>query len=574
VDVFEVRGTGRAHRGQRLENQIGRSGVTLRYHGLDRVVRHTYISADPHPDDVLPAGMRFDLDLGPGASRTIFFTVTCSPEPLAQVPKFTYDEALQRVTGRTATLEERCRINSSSYLFNEWVSRSSADIDMMVTTTPHGRYPYAGIPWFSTPFGRDGIITALQLLTIDPGMARGVLQYLAATQATESNDLQDAQPGKILHEARLGEMAALGEVPFGRYYGSVDSTPLFVMLAGRYYERTADLEFIQKLWPNVESALGWIDEFGDHDGDGFVEYRRESTDGLVNQGWKDSFDSVFHRDGALAEAPIALCEVQGYAYAARRQAAVMASALGRPDRARELRDQAEALRQRFEEAFWCEEFGSYALALDRHKQPCCVRTSNPGQCLFSGIVSERHARRVAEDLFREDLFSGWGIRTVSSGERRFNPMSYHNGSVWPHDNALIAAGLARYGFKDLALMILTSLFDSTMHVDLHRLPELFCGFSRRPGEGPTGYPVACRPQAWAAGAVFMLLEATLGIEIDAPRRRITLSRPALPRWLQRVRIDNLAIGEDSVDLLCERHANDVGIHVIRRRGNLNVVHHA
>jgi len=575
VDLFEVRGTARERRGRRLDNQIGRNGITLRYHGLDRTVRHTYVTADPPPDDVLGSGMRFDLSLGPGASRTIFFTVTCSPESLAVVPKLSYDEALHEATCTTAALAERCRINSSSYLFNEWVSRSKADIDMMVTNTPYGPYPYAGIPWFSTPFGRDGIITALQMLSIDPNLARGVLRYLAATQATETSDVQDAQPGKILHEARLGEMAALGEVPFGRYYGSVDATPLFVALAGRYYRRTADLGLIQALWPHVERALRWIDEFGDRDGDGFVEYRRESADGLVNQGWKDSFDSIFHRDGALAEPPIALCEVQGYVYAARREAAMMAAAIGHAERARQLTEQADALRERFEAAFWCEEIGNYALALDRDKRACCVRTSNPGHCLFSGIVPERHARRVAEDLFREDLFSGWGIRTVSSGERRFNPMSYHDGSVWPHDNALIAAGLARYGFKDLVLIILTSLFDSTMHVDLHRLPELFCGFSRRPGEGPTGYPVACRPQAWAAGAVFMLLEATLGIDIDAPRRQITFSRPALPRWLQRVRIDNLAIGEDnSVDLLCERHAHDVGISVIRRRGNLTVVHHA
>jgi glycogen debranching enzyme len=324
----------------------------------------------------------------------------------------------------------------------------------------------------------------------------------------------------------------------------------------------------------VEAALAWIERFGDIDGDGFVEYRRESADGLVNQGWKDSFDSVFHSDGTLADPPIALCEVQGYVFGAYKEAAEIAEALGLKGRAAELQQRAERLQTQFETDFWSDEINGYVLALDGRKQPCRVRTSNPGHCLMTGIIGERHTRRMAEALFREDMFSGWGIRTASSAERRFNPMSYHNGSVWPHDNAVIAAGLARCGFTDLALRLFTSLFDATMYVDMHRLPELFCGFARRPGEGPTAYPVACKPQAWAAGAIFLLLEAVLGMRIDAQRRQIIFSRPALPRWLQRVRIENLSIGDDYIDLLCERHPHDVGISVMRRRGNISVIHHA
>ena len=575
ADLFEVRGTQRERRGHRLEAQLAATGVTLRYQGLDTMLRETEIVCDPPPSLATSQEIHFAVDLGPGESRAQFLTIVCRHDGDAAAA-ISYDQALELLcSSKPAPSVERCRIGSSSYLFNEWVGRSRADIDMMVTNTPHGPYPYAGIPWFSTPFGRDGIITALEMLWIDPSISRGVLSYLAATQATDVIPEQDAQPGKILHEARLGEMAALGEVPFGRYYGSVDATPLFVMLAGRFYKRTNDLAFIRHIWNHVELALKWIDEYGDIDEDGFVEYQRESTEGLVNQGWKDSFDSIFHANGQLAEPPIALCEVQGYVYAAYRQAADMAAALGLHARGNELTARAERLREQFDKMFWCDDMSGYALALDGRKQPCRVRTSNPGHCLLTGIVGERHSRRVAEGLFRDDMFSGWGIRTAGAHERRYNPMSYHDGSVWPHDNAIIAAGLARCGFTDLALKVFTSLFDSMMYVDMQRLPELFCGFSRRPGEGPTAYPVACKPQAWAAGAVFLLLEAVLGMRIDAQRGEVIFSRPALPRWLQRVRIENLSVSdEDSLDLLCERHPHDVGISVIRRRGNLTVVHHA
>jgi glycogen debranching enzyme len=370
---------------------------------------------------------------------------------------------------------------------------------------------------------------------------------------------------------RCGEMAALGEVPFGKYYGSVDATALFIMLARAYYERTADCKFIQRLWPHIERALNWIDEFGDTDGDGFVEYKQRSSKGLVQQGWKDSNDSIFQADGTIAKPPIALCEVQGYVYAAKLSAAFLCRFVADAQRAATLEIEAENLRARFEEKFWCEDLSTYALALDGQKRPCQVRTSNAGHCLFTGIASPEHARRVAETLFQPESFSGWGVRTVASSEARYNPLSYHNGSIWPHDNSLIASGLAKYGHKELAGRIFMGLLDLSSMVDLHRLPELFCGIDRRAGEGPTLYPVACSPQAWAAAAPFLILQACLGISIDAERTRILFDDPYLPEGISNLAIENLRCGGISVDLFLERRNNSVLVHKGDAQSSIEIV---
>jgi glycogen debranching enzyme len=571
ADIFEVRGQKRERRGTFLPAEITRSGVILSYEGLDQVLRRTRIECSPVHCIPRPSEIALPIHLEPHEATSFSLDVICESNGITRhVPN--YEDALlsinnERQTSPVADID----IYTANEQFNDWINRSRADLEMMITQTPFGPYPYAGVPWFSTVFGRDGIVTALELLWLTPSVAKGVLSYLAATQATCHDPERDAEPGKILHETRQGEMAQLREVPFGRYYGSVDATPLFVFLAAAYYERTADLEFIKSIWGNIEAALDWIDNFGDADKDGFVEYSRHSETGLLQQGWKDSQDSVFHCDGTLAKGPIALCEVQAYVYAAKSQIAAVAEDLGLSDKAAKLRAQAEELRKKFESAFWSDELSMFAMALDGDKRPCRVRSSNAGQCLFSGIASPVHMRRTIDMLLSPTLFSGWGIRTIATGEKRYNPMSYHNGSVWPHDNALIAYGVRDTRDKELALRVLSGLFDLAIFVELHRLPELICGFPRRPGKGPTLYPVACSPQAWAAGAVFLVLQSCLGLSIHAKQSRIYLHHTALPEALPQVRIRNLRIGKASVDLAFERHTETVGFDILRRDGEIEIV---
>jgi glycogen debranching enzyme len=571
ADLFEVRGEHRKKTGESTATRESDARVALRYMGLDKIERTTLIEFDPAPSHLTTSRASFEIMLKPHQVRRIFVRIGVPDEANAWSGRLFYRHmraarhALRDSSSRAASMD------SSNSLFNEIARRSISDLYMLLTDTTFGPYPYAGTPWFSTPFGRDGIITALMTLWADPLIARGVLKFLAATQATAVEPERDAEPGKILHEMRFGEMANLREVPFGRYYGSVDSTPLFLLLLGEYFERTGDLQTIRELWPNALAALAWIDTYGDRDGDGFVEYYRQTDSGLANQGWKDSQDSVFHQDGRYAEGPIALCEVQAYVYGAKHHGSVLATALGDAVLAGKLREQAEKLRVDFEDKFWCDDISVYALALDGAKRPCRVVSSNAGQVLLTGIAAPERASRVAATLLGSSCFSGWGIRTLAMGEARYNPMSYHNGSVWPHDNGLIALGLARYGLKQEAASVFTAMFDAASYMDLRRLPELFCGFIRRQHNAPTQYPVACSPQAWASVTMLALLQSSLGLRLVDASNEIAFFRPVLPPFLDHLHLRNLRLSNGSADVLLQRHGANVAVTATRREGEASVV---
>jgi glycogen debranching enzyme len=571
-DLFEVRGTPRRRHGVSSAQVTAANRVEFHYVGLDNVERRTVVEMTPQPVAIDAHRMTAAIDLGRDQHCSFFVTVACndSAVPLPAPSPFLAAYRNTRRARRAATAGI-ATVSGSNEAFNDVLSRATSDVYTLVTTAEHGPYPYAGIPWFSTIFGRDGIITAMMMLWVDPLLAKGVLRTLAATQADMVDPASDAEPGKILHEMRHGEMANLREVPFARYYGAIDATPLFVMLAGLYLERTGDLATISEIWPNICAALRWMNEYGDRDGDGFIEYARARETGLANQGWKDSHDAIFHADGSDPVGPIALCEVQAYAHAARLHGATIARKLGRPEVASALTSEAEQLRVKFERAFWCEDLGTYALALDGDKRACRTPASNAGHALFAGIASPERAAQVAARLLTPDAFSGWGIRTLMRGQARYNPMSYHNGSVWPHDNALIAMGFARYGMKVEAARVLSAIFDAGRHQDLSRLPELFCGFNRRPDRAPTPYPVACAPQAWSASAVFGLLGACLGLELDHDLGEIRFREPVLPDFLDELVIRNLRLGASCADVRLHRYGADVTVNVLARSGEARIL---
>jgi len=570
ADLFEVRGLHRDRRGRSEVMYSPETGrVQFSYEGLDEKKRYSTFTFDPPPANLQKNIASYRFDLRPGERCSVCLTLECGFEQKIE-PKSFLRSMVAAAHELKASTRRAATVITSNDILNQVFCRSMADLYMLITQTAQGPYPYAGIPWYSTTFGRDGIITAIQMLWCDASIAKGVLKRLAAFQATQKDALRDAEPGKILHEVRAGEMAEVGEIPFGLYYGSVDATPLFVLLLGLYVERTGDVATLKELYPNLKAALTWINLYGDPDGDGFVEYYRATERGLSNQGWKDSHDAVFHADGRLAEGPIALAEVQGYVYAAKQYAARCARWLGDDTWARALEAEATRLRTQFDAAFWCENLGTYALALDGKKRACRVRTSNAGQVLFTGIANPERAAVVAECLMQPRFFSGWGIRSVAHDEPRYNPMSYHNGSIWPHDNALIALGLRHYGFMDAVDRVFAGMLEAASYMEFQRLPELFCGFGRRRNRGPTLYPVACSPQAWAAAAPFALLQASLGLQFDAVAKEITLRNPHLPSFIDDLTIRGLRLGDSTVDLTLRGRGNDVAMRVLRSDANVRV----
>jgi glycogen debranching enzyme len=566
ADVFELRGTKRSRRGELEEAAIERGVIRLPYRGLDRVRRTTVLQFSPAPEALRASHAGFRFHLAPGHDATVQVQVECRIDG-QRAPDRTFTSALAELhTERSHWCNQFPRFCSDNGDFNAWLNRSLQDLALLHTEGEHGAYLYAGIPWFATIFGRDGLITALETLAFAPDLAAETLRTLAALQGRRHEPERDEEPGKILHELRHGEMAATGEIPFGQYYGSVDATPLFLLLLAEYTGRTGDLALARALWPNALAAMQWIEMRTGSDSRGYLCYARRSTSGLINQGWKDSHDAIFHEDGTLAEPPIALAEVQAYVYAARLGMADLARRFGYMPEAERWAAAASALQERFDQDFWMDEEDCYALALDGDQRPCRVITSNAGQCLFTGVTKESKAPRLISRCLREDMFCGWGIRTVSALARRYNPISYHNGSVWPHDNALMALGFARWGASDRAGQVLSALLNAATTMDDRRLPELFCGFSRTRHHGPVPYPVACKPQAWSAGSVFLLLQAALGLSVDGWRGAIIFDRMALPQGIDRLEIRGVQIRDARVDLTINRGRGGVTLERVDTRG--------
>ena len=568
ADIFQVRGTPRLTRGEVHAPVMDGRRVSFSYTGLDGVLRTSCLAFSEPPARLSANRAEFMFSLPKGKKLDLY--VECGLDA-CDAP----DQARWRWNSIQARLAMRRRMRRGASVqaarnprVNDWLRQSRTDVALLTTDLPTGPYPYAGVPWFSTPFGRDGIITAWQMLWIDPSLAKGVLTYLAARQATEVNAFMDSAPGKIMHETRGGEMSVLGEVPFGLYYGGVDTTCLFIALAGAYARRTDDMETIRALWPHLIAAAGWMSDYGDSNGDGLIDYARGAETGLSNQGWKDSEDSIFDRDGCFPQGPVALLEVQGYAFAAWKALAEIGARLG-DDRAEQWRARAETVRALVEERFWMEDQNFYAVALDGNGRQMRAIGSNAGHLLFSGLPSPERARIVTRRMLTAEFRSGWGLRTLAKGQARFNPMSYHNGSVWPHDTAMAAAGMARYGERQAVSMLLGEVFGAAAHFQL-RLPELFCGFVRETGEPPIAYPVACLPQAWAAGSVFLMLKAVLGVSINAAEGLVEVSNPAMPTGLHQMSILDLEVGDSAIDLTFQRLNNHVVVIPRERRGTVSL----
>jgi len=572
LDLFEVRGFTRERRGQLQAPAVERSQVVLRYVGLDGVTRTTTLRFSPMPTELRPGLASFELEVAAGAELEVAIEVI--PQVGDETPP---RRSLREVEARLAREDMAWRKRGTRFLSSDptlsrFLDRSVRDLRMLQSETDDGAFVLdAGVPWYSTLFGRDAIITAYQMLTLDPSVAWAVLRTLAERQGTRDDPWREEEPGKILHEVRSGELAASGEIPHGRYYGTIDATPLWLVLLAAAYRWTADLEAARALWPHALAALRWIDEYGDRDGDGYLEYERRSTGGLENQGWKDSIDAICFPDGEPAEGPIALVEVQGYVYQAKRRLARVARDLGEDDVAERLGKEAEALRERFNRDFWVEREGYFALALDGEKRQVPTVTSNPGHCLWSQIVDPALAPRVARRLTSPALLSGWGLRTLSRKHTAYDPLGYHRGSIWPHDNAIVAHGLKRYGFDREAGMVLDQLSAAGRYFPYARFPELFCGFSSEEVPVPVQYPVACRPQAWSSGAALLMIRSYAGLTADAPRRRLFIVRPHLPRWVETVELRGLRVGDARLDLVFSSHRGVTAVQVPRKQGDVEVL---
>ncbi|MGH2676730.1 MAG: amylo-alpha-1,6-glucosidase [Actinomycetota bacterium] len=572
LDIFEVRGLHRDRRGQRQEPRIERSRVALSYLGLDGVVRTTSIRFSPAPEDLNQSLARFELEAEPGQDLEIVMEVVSAVGEESPVRR-TMQQAEDLLTRDYGRWRKRCTgFRTTNVQLSRFLDRAILDLRMLQSGIGDDTVSLdAGVPWYTTLFGRDALITAYQALGVDPELAWSTLRVLAALQGDQDDEWKDEEPGKILHEIRSGELAGAGEIPHTPYYGSVDATPLWLSVLHGAYRWSGDLEAVRALWPNVLAALRWIDEYGDQDDDGFVEYRQRSPKGLANQGWKDSGDAICHPDGTPAEPPIALVEVQGYVFQAKRNVARLARDLEEHDLADRLEKEAAELKERFNRAFWMDAAGFYALALDGQKRQVTTLTSNPGHCLWSRIVDADKAGRVVRRLLSPALSSGWGIRTLATKQHAYDPIGYHTGTVWPHDNALIAHGMRRYGFDREARQILDHLAAAGAYFAYARFPELFCGFSAEEVPVPVEYPVACRPQAWASGSPLLMIRSYAGLSADAPNGRLYIDRPHLPSWLDRIEILGMRVGQARLDLVFSSRGGVTATEVPRKEGDVEVL---
>jgi glycogen debranching enzyme len=577
-DIFAIRGLLEQHLGEVEAPAFIEDSLRFCYHGADGYERDLDVRFSPEPDEVEDTKIVFQLDLEPAETKQILVSLTVSEakNPDEENSKPDNEPSLQGITEYLKRvsdewLESHTHVHSDSLLLNQIIERSLRDLRMLRNNLDEEEYFAAGVPWFTTLFGRDSAITALETLAYNPEIAAETLKLLAKYQGTQIDEWRDEQPGKILHEIRVGELARLGEIPHTPYYGSVDATPLFLILIAKHADWVGNLDLFNELQESVESALKWLTDYATGE-NGFIQYHSASKNGLVNQGWKDSGNAIINKDGSLAKPPIALVEVQGYAYMAMKAIARLYNRAGDKARGDFLRKKAQALYQRFNQAFWLEDLGYYALALQADDRPCAVVASNPGEALWTGIIEPKYAKQTADRLLAEDMFSGWGVRTLSEKEISYNPLGYHLGTVWPHDNALIAAGLRNYGFDKQAFKIFVGIVEAAMQIKFYRLPELFAGFSRSDYNTIVNYPVACHPQAWSAGSIPFLIQEFLGLKPDAFEQRLRIIRPALPDFVDRIELHGLRVGGAIADLSFERTSDQrVAFKILNIKGTLDII---
>lgn len=569
ADIFDVRGYERERAGTAHAPAVGDRSIRYAYTGIDGRERRTSVEFDRTPDVLSESSAQFRVTLKRRETASVRITVALNGKRQAVAPINRFDA----VAASHRSWSDGCtKVTTDNAFFNRVVSRSLSDVRMLWSETEDGEsYPAAGTPWFDALFGRDTCILSMQMLAYRPEIARDSLRLLASCQGKRLDPSHDEEPGKILHELRFDELSRAGELPYGPYYGSIDSTPLFLMLIAEYYQWTADLRLVRELLPAIRSAIAWMETYGDAAADGYLSYEKRSAKGLVNQGWKDSGDAVAHADGTLAHPPIALAEVQGYAFAARMRLAPLLDKLDEKELAMRARRDAGRLQRRFNQDFWMADQRFYAMALDGQRRPVESVTTNPSHCLWTGLIDPARANDVAARLMDDDMFSGWGLRTLTGSSPRFNPIGYHLGTVWPHDNSIAAMGFKMYGFEDEANEVATALFDAAAAFPYFRLPELFGGDARSAHNSPVPYPVACRPQSWAAGAFPLITQAMLGLKAEAPEKRLRIVNPKLPRWLNSVQVRGLRVGGGTVTLQYRRSGRATNVEVQNATGGIDVV---